>query len=140
VNLFQRKSAILIVLSWTMLVAVAACWFAGWWWWLPLPFCVFCFLQMALPAPVSPKRPRHWEQVGFQSVAFLSGIHAINRLQLIHLDLDGLWNHRMDWQLIVMGSALLLFRMTQDWRYFSNVPAKDLAHFLYALKSIGARK
>jgi len=131
VNLFQRKSAILIVLSWAMLVAAAACWFAGWWWSIFLPLAGYGFCRTALPAPAKAKSAHVPFWINFLSgVAMALGVSASIEFDWIQLDVGSLWNHRGDWRLAAMASCLILYRFLQDWRYFTRVPAEDIQQFI----------
>jgi hypothetical protein len=131
VNLFQRKSAILIVLSWAMLVAVACLWIAGWWWSIIIPLIAFGFCRSALPAPAKAKPAPVPLWINFlYGVAIALGVSASIEFDWIQLDVGSLWNHRGDWRLAVMAGSLILYRLVQDWRYFTRVPAEDIQQFI----------
>jgi hypothetical protein len=132
VNLFQRKSAILIVLSWTMLVAAAACWFTGWWWGIFFPLACFTFCRAALPSSTKngSSRPIPVWIALLNSVAIIAPVMANREFHFVHIDLDALWNHRGDGRLILSAFALIAYRILLDWRYFTKVPAKDIQQFI----------
>jgi hypothetical protein len=130
VNLFQRKSAILIVLSWAMLVAGAAFWFAGWWWGMIFPLAGFGFCRTALPVPKSGFRPIPVWIALLNSIAIVAALMANREFNFVHVDQDALWNHRGDGRLMLSAIALITYRILLDWRYFTRVPAEDVQQFI----------
>ena len=129
-NLFQRKSAILIVLSWAMLVTGAAFWFAGWWWEILFPMAGFGFCRLALPASKRGSRPLPVWIALLNSIAVVAPLMANREFNFVHIDQDALWNHRGDGKLILSAIALITYRILLDWRYFTRVPAEDIQPFI----------
>ena len=129
-NLFQRKSAILIVLSWAMLVAGAAFWFAGWWLEILFPMAGFGFCRLALPAPKRGSHPIPVWIALLSSIAVVAPLMANREFNFIHVDQAVLWNHRGDGRLILSAIALITYRILLDCRYYTRVPAEDIQRFI----------
>jgi hypothetical protein len=139
-NLFRRKSAIFIILSWMMLIAIAALFVLGWWGWLVFSFVVYQFCRQTLPSRASagkvPSKGRFgtWKRPIFATV--FEGLGIILLVKHLHETVawsaltSYVWDSRDNSTIVSAIGCYIMVRIIGDLNYYSAVPNEDIDEFI----------